>query len=63
MVGVVLLLGRAIVWSVHGRRVLPVGAWLGLYAVGLPVALALNLTAFLYLLPPAALELWLSTRM
>ena len=60
VVGMVLLGGRAVVWATHGRRVLPPSAWLWLYGAGLVVALVLNLNAFLYLLPSALLELWLS---
>ncbi len=56
VVGSLLLLGRAAVWAARGRRVLAPEAWLGLYAVGLAVALLLNLNAFLYLLPSALLE-------
>ena len=59
VVGSLLLLGRAAVWAVHGRRVLPPAAWLAVYALGLAVALVLNLNAFLYLLPSALLEVGL----
>lgn len=62
VVGVLLLVGRAYVWAVHGRRIFPAAAWLGLYALGLGVALMLNLNAFLYLLPSVLLELWLWQR-
>ena len=57
--GAGLLLLRAVAWSWTGRRVLPRHAWLALFGVGLAAALALNLNAFLYLLPSALLELWL----
>ena len=49
-------MARALVWHATGRKWLPPRAWLAAFAAALLVALAMNLTAFLYLLPIALLE-------
>ena len=55
-VGAVLLLARAAVWACTGRKWLPPQLWIGMYAAAALLALAMNLNAFLYLLPAALIE-------
>ena len=54
--GAVLLLTRAAVWAATGRRWLAPAVWMGAYVAAALLALAMNLNAFLYLLPALLLE-------
>ena len=51
-----LLLLRAAVWNFTRQKWLPPEAWLFLYLAGMVVALAMNLNAFLYILPAFYIE-------